>query len=114
MTKIFLPWMSKELFRNRERTQHWSVRGRASKDARLTAKLIASGIKVKSGGDIRLQIVFHPPDRRRRDMDNMHGALKPSLDGVADALGIDDQRFNPVTLIRGKVIKGGEVELWIG
>jgi Holliday junction resolvase RusA-like endonuclease len=47
-----------------------------------------------------VKITFAAPDRIRRDLDNLHGAMKASLDGIAKALGVDDSRFVPVTLDR--------------
>lgn len=119
MVKVFLPWMDKDLFRNRERTQHWGVRQKASKAAREQGYLITLAAMqdhkpFKPEKEIPVVIFFYPPDRRRRDLDGMLSALKPNLDGVSDALKIDDQYFNPVTIRRGKVRKDGEVEVWIG
>lgn len=49
------------------------------------------------------------PDRRARDRDNLLAASKPSLDGIADALGVNDARFNPVIIRRGYSLKDGFV-----
>ena len=43
---------------------------------------------------IPLSIIFHKGDRRRRDQDNLIASMKASLDGVADALGVDDNLFD--------------------
>jgi crossover junction endodeoxyribonuclease RusA len=40
-----------------------------------------------------LRFEFFPPDRRRRDIDGCIGALKAAIDGIAEALGIDDSRL---------------------
>ena len=58
---------------------------------------------------IPLGIDFHPPDRRKRDLDGMLGACKPILDGMAQAFGIDDQAFNPITIRRLEMVRGGQV-----
>lgn len=50
--------------------------------------------KVPSRGDIRLHIRFVPPDRRG-DRTNFPNRVKPIIDGIADALGINDSRFVP-------------------
>ncbi|MEZ2742657.1 hypothetical protein ACBP93_08500 [Paenalcaligenes hominis] len=47
---------------------------------------------------VPLTIVFFMPDRRRRDVDGMHGAIKHHLDGIAQALGVDDSIFRPVVI----------------
>ncbi len=41
-----------------------------------------------------LDITFHPPDKRRRDLDNMLASIKYGLDGVAKALGVDDYEWS--------------------
>jgi crossover junction endodeoxyribonuclease RusA len=40
---------------------------------------------------------------RHRDLDNCLAAAKPQIDGIADALGVNDRRFRPILVdyIRG-------------
>lgn len=45
-------------------------------------------------GDIPIHFRFVPPDRRS-DRTNMPARLKPMIDGIADALGVNDVRFLP-------------------
>ena len=45
-------------------------------------------------GDIRLHLIFIPPDRRG-DRLNYVNRCKAIVDGVADGLGINDRRFLP-------------------
>lgn len=61
-----------------------------------------------SDDPITLEIEFHPPDARRRDLDNMLSSIKAGLDGIAEALGVNDQRF-ALRLTRGQPVKGGRV-----
>ena len=61
-----------------------------------------------SDDPITLAIEFHPPDARRRDLDNMLSSIKAGLDGIAEALGVNDQRF-ALRLTRGQPVKGGRV-----
>lgn len=44
-------------------------------------------------GAITLDIEFVEPDRRQRDIDNMLSSMKSGIDGIADALGVNDRRF---------------------
>ncbi len=46
-------------------------------------------------GKIAARITFYPPDKRHRDADNMVASIKSALDGIADALGVNDRRFQP-------------------
>lgn len=64
-------------------------------------------------GPIPVTITFCPPDKRKRDRDNMIGSFKHGQDGLAMALGVDDARFVPTYLV-GEVIKGGSVVVQIG
>jgi len=54
-------------------------------------------------------ITFIQPDRRARDRDNLLAACKPMLDGVADALGVNDSQFEPMTIRRQYGKKPGMV-----
>jgi len=55
---------------------------------------------------LHLRITFHPPDMRRRDLDNMLASIKSQLDGIADVIGVDDSMWG-LTILRGDVAKGG-------
>jgi crossover junction endodeoxyribonuclease RusA len=59
-------------------------------------------------------LIFCPPDRRPRDLDNLGASQKWALDGVAKALGVNDKQFRPVTLDWGDVCKPGKVIVKIG
>ena len=50
------------------------------------------------GNAIPVSIVFVSPDKRHRDLDNCLAAAKAQLDGIADALGVNDKRFRPILL----------------
>lgn len=63
-------------------------------------------------GDIPLHVTFVPPDRRG-DRWNYPGRLKAAIDGIADALGVNDKRFMP-TIAHGPVEKPGRVVVVIG
>lgn len=59
-----------------------------------------------------LSITFNPPDKRRRDLDNMLASCKAMLDGLASAMKVDDYEFT-ITLRRGDPVKGGAVAVVI-
>ena len=44
-----------------------------------------AGIAVDWDGDVHLWVDFYPPDKRRRDDDNVIAAFKAGRDGLADA-----------------------------
>jgi len=56
----------------------------------------------------KVRVEFSPPDNRRRDLDGMIASHKAAQDGIADALGIDDSKFETTYAI-STPIKGGAV-----
>lgn len=63
-------------------------------------------------GHLPVNLIFHPPDKHSRDLDNCLAAFKSGLDGIADALGINDKRFQ-ILMRFGEPVRGGEVEVQI-
>ncbi len=113
MSIVVLPFPESILMPNRSRGKHWAVMQRAKKKAIRNSFFLTKEvgkINVENG----LQITFFTPDKRRRDNDNLLSALKPSLDGFAQALGIDDTNFNPLIIRRvdgvGKALARVEIE----
>lgn len=88
---ITLPWPDKRLSSNSR--AHWRSKADATKKARTSAHYIALAAKVQRDPCARLVFHFHPPDKRRRDMANMPQAMKAYIDGIADAMGCDDNGF---------------------
>lgn len=75
-------------------------------DATLAAK---PGVPAQ--GDVRLHIHFVPPDRRG-DRVNFWNRCKPYIDGIAEALSINDARFLP-SMSFAEPEKPGRVEVRI-
>lgn len=117
--KIVLPWPDAGLNPNRYKGAHWAAVAKLRKAAREAAYWVAraalvqnakeQGVPMFVGGQLRLQITFLTPNRQARDLDNLLAALKPSLDGIADCLGTDDSKFEPITISRGYGGKPGSV-----
>lgn len=61
--------------------------------------------------DIHLFVTFNPATLRSFDLDNALASIKSALDGICIAWGIDDKRFNPITIKRGVVKKIGSIEI---
>jgi crossover junction endodeoxyribonuclease RusA len=57
--------------------------------------------------DLQIKITFCPPDKRRRDLDNLYATFKPYQDGIFEALGLDDCLIDRVILQRGELVKDG-------
>ena len=60
---------------------------------------------------VKFSITFYCPDRRRRDIDNLLASLKPSLDGIAQATGIDDSVIEEMQLIKRYDLGNPRVEI---
>lgn len=109
---VKLPWPPKEVFPNYKRSHHWRAVYKHEKAYRTScaweAKLALSGAKIGLSGEIKIKVSFYPPDRRKRDDDGIIGAFKNGRDGLADALGVDDNRFR-ASYEFGEPTKGGAV-----
>ena len=92
---VMLGWPPKKLNPN-ARTHHQEL-GRLKKTYRhacyFTALQAAGVGKWAHEGDIRLHMVFVPPTRHHRDEDNLIATMKAGLNGLADALKVNDRRF---------------------
>lgn len=71
-----------------------------------------AGVRAPAAGDIVVRITFIPPNRRS-DRSNFPNRLKPVLDGIADALGVNDRRFLPHYTF-AEPEKPGRLEITIG
>ena len=69
---------------------------------------------VKHGENLSVKITYHPPTDGRVDWDNISNRAKQGFDAVAQAIGVDDGRWWPVTLDRGDKVKGGRIVIEAG
>jgi crossover junction endodeoxyribonuclease RusA len=115
---INLPFPNGKLSPNRAKGMHWgatsSLKGRQFDDAYTAAYQAISTITAKEwtplvGRTIPLTVTFNEPDRRMRDLDNLLAAAKSAIDGIATALTVNDKHFSPITVVRGEVVKGGQM-----
>lgn len=95
---VRLPFPAAELFPNRKNGKHWGATNRVKgqqHDAAYYATKAAGAFKA-TDGHIPLSLLFLTPDKYHRDADNMLSASKALIDGMAQALGVDDSRFRPI------------------
>ena len=85
------------------------VKAKVFKAAKSEAYTLAEKAGLKGIQQRKLRLLFSPPDRRRRDLDNMHASMKAALDGIALAIGCDDSEFCPIIIDRAPPVKGGSV-----
>lgn len=109
--KLTLPWPPSALSPN-TRHAHWSqlskAKGRYRAACYLTAK--QQGAQRIEAPELAVSMTFVPPDRRARDLDNLIASMKSGLDGLSDALGVDDSRWTlTAVMARGSV--GGMVRI---
>jgi Holliday junction resolvase RusA-like endonuclease len=99
---------------------HYHALAKVKAMARQEAKILATvaiPLRVKkelaaSEDKIPIIVRIYPPDNRHRDADNAFASCKAMLDGVADALGVNDRRFR-TTFSFMEPAKGGRVEIEI-
>ncbi len=107
--RLELSWPPRELSPN-ART-HFRTKApitKAYREAAYWRAFDADALFQPPDGPVMLALTFHPPDKRRRDLDGMFSSIKAGLDGIADALEVNDHRFE-FTLRRSDPIKGGKV-----
>jgi crossover junction endodeoxyribonuclease RusA len=105
MITITLPWPPKALSPNtpggwRAKAAH---RKKAFTDGYWAVKASVSpdDARLEKGVKFSVMMMFYPPDARGRDIDNCHASCKNLLDGMCNALGINDKQLCPVTLDMG-------------
>lgn len=105
MITCILPWPPMRL--NPNVRQHWSAHARAKRLYRAACHIHAraQGVGRLQAEKVAVRLVFVPPDRRRRDLDNLIAAMKAGLDGLADALGVDDRCFT----LAAELLTDGEI-----
>lgn len=105
---VRLPFPPSALMPNAKNGRHWATHQKAKVQARNDghyAARAAMGDWKPQAGNIPVSIVFLQPDARRRDADGLLGAAKHYLDGIAQAIGVDDQSFRPLLI---DVVSGGK------
>jgi crossover junction endodeoxyribonuclease RusA len=113
--RIELGFPPADLFPNRKNGLHWAATYKIKKEYREAAFWLTKQQAMNwkhSGGDVALVLIFEMPDKRHRDADNCLAAAKAGLDGMAEALGVNDRNFQPIMVFRlagkkpGKLIVG--------
>lgn len=101
---IRLPWPPKELSSNTRTDRRYT--GHIRRKYKSDCAMMLRSQQVKIPPNALLDIGFHPPDKRRRDLDNMLTSIKYGIDGLAIASDCDDYGW-AFTIWRGKPVKDG-------
>lgn len=95
---------------------HWRAKAAITAKHREWARLAtlaATLPPLPDTGDIPISITFYPPNRRG-DRTNFPNRIKCLIDGIADALGINDSRFVPSYHFAEPVKGPGSVVIVLG
>jgi crossover junction endodeoxyribonuclease RusA len=117
MITLELPWPDKALSPNAR--PHWArlaaARRYAHTEGLVATKQALAGraYTPPDSGPITVALTFCPKVARVRDRDNFQAACKAYLDGIAQALGVNDSRFYVVS-DWGEKRRGGAVVVTIG
>ena len=101
--RVVVPFPPVELSPNAR--GHWSKSSKVKKAYRRLCWALALEAKLKvpayagTDGKITVRLDFFPPDRSRRDDDNVPASFKSGRDGIADALKCDDARFQTTNVL---------------
>lgn len=110
MIEVILHWPTSRLSPNAR--VHWSIKARAVKNHRKICWAMTKEQVFpipQMDGPLLLEYIFNPPNNRPFDKDNLIGRMKSGIDGVCDALKIDDNQFKTVVARTGDVEKFGNV-----
>ena len=117
MIEIVFGWPPSDLSPNKR--LHWAKLATAKKEYRKNC-LSASREQLKKYSKLNnlperlvLEMTFIPPDRRSYDRDNLVARMKSGIDGLSDALRINDKRFNTVISTMDQDYLGGFVKIRI-
>jgi crossover junction endodeoxyribonuclease RusA len=103
---ISLPWPPAKLSPNAR--AHWAVKAKAFKTYKFQCFALLSQHRDALRGRDSFGLKFLPPDKHRRDLDNMLASSKAALDALSEVTGVDDSQFN-LTIAKGEPVKGGAV-----
>lgn len=117
--RLGLPWPDRRLSPNAAKGSARRLKATIVADARKHGWARAMTDPANDPGTFPLKeplgvcLSFFPPDRRRRDTDNLVAMMKPYLDGVAEAVGVDDYHWNPKIIVREETIMDGGAVLLV-
>jgi len=93
--RITLPWPDKGLSPNarKHRMRVAALRKRQRSECFVETRRQVGTPRLRPDAEFLVLLTFCPSDRRARDRDNLGASMKSALDGVADALGVNDRQF---------------------
>lgn len=107
---IDLPWPPSTLRPNASSPGNWRRKSDAAKRYKADCLILSLALPKLEPKQMTVSLEFCPPDKRRRDIDNMLSSFKQGLDAVSQAIGVDDYLFD-LNLKRGEPVKNGLVRV---
>ena len=85
--------------------------GKKGMEFRKAVADVVADVGKKAEGRLQVAIALFPPDRRRRDIDNVQKSLNDALQhaGVFD----DDEQIDVLLIERKEIVKGGKCKVVI-
>lgn len=107
--KVTVSWPNRVLHPNSR--PHWAAKAKAAKKYRHEAYIAckAANVELPATEKIHLFVDFYAADKRHRDSDGLLTNVKNAIDGIADALEINDRRFIFHPFLMDEIVKGGKV-----
>lgn len=87
---------------------HWAQKARVFAAYKFQCHALLSQHRPALWGRDSFELRFLPPDRHRRDLDNMLASSKAALDALSEVCGVDDSKFS-LKIVKGEPVKGGAV-----
>lgn len=110
---IVLPWPPKACSPN-SRVHHMKL-AKAKAMYKEMCFLMAKEQKLQAlVGSLVISIDFYPPTKRRHDADSALASCKAGIDGIAQAVGIDDSNFRAYRLSMKEQVGGYVVVTILG
>tara|TARA_R110000796_G_scaffold117736_1_gene230802 strand:- start:32341 stop:32685 length:345 start_codon:yes stop_codon:yes gene_type:complete len=103
--EIKLSWPPKELNPNARIHHHALARAKAAYKAACGWEMKAQGVQSIDATALHVSLTFYPPNRIRRDLDNMLSSMKAGLDALSDVLGVDDSLWS-ITITKAQETGG--------
>ncbi len=114
---VIVPWP--HIYLSPNSRINWQAKSQISKRHRFNAKFLTlatvgcGNLAHPIDDYIEVQMIAHPRDKRKRDEDNIIASMKSSLDGIADALGVNDASFHFKELEFAETKRPPDIEVWL-
>jgi crossover junction endodeoxyribonuclease RusA len=93
---------------NEQRRQHWATKRKEIANVREVTGWLVRKARIPQHGRVEVWVTYFPPDRRRRDADNIVATLKPVCDALVDLRVVPDD--TPEFMVKHMPIVGPKDE----